>query len=84
MANALTQLRSLPDPEITVDEAIASCEGLCTEHPQMGQVAHRIKQLREERDLYHKVAGKSMSDAAWERSDMKKWADKQRVNPDND
>ncbi len=84
MTSALTQLRNLEDPEITIDEAIAICTKVLSEQPELHKVITRIKQLRENRDLLHKVASSAMSDAAWERSDMKKWADKQSRDPDND
>lgn len=84
MSDPLTQLRNLADPKITIDEALAICEKLVIEYPQMGQVVSRIEELRKERDLLHQLAARNMSDAAWERSDMKKWADKQSRDPDND
>ena len=84
MSNALQRLRKLAEPSITIDEAIAGCKKLVSEHPELNEVISRIKQLRKERDLLHEIASRATSDAAWERSDMKKWADKQRLDPDND
>lgn len=84
MADALTQLRNLADPEITIDEAIVICEKLALKHPKLKKVVVRIKQLRKERDLLYTVAQSALSDASWERSDLKKWADKQSRDPDND
>lgn len=84
MNDALTKLRNLADPEITIDEAVAICKALAAEHPKLVLVAGRIDGLREERDLLHQIARNAMSDASWERSDMKKWADKQKRDPDND
>ena len=69
---------------MTIDEAVAICEGLVSSHPQMADVANRIRQLEDERDNLHAIAEKALSDCAWERSDMKKWADKQKTDPDND
>ena len=69
---------------ITIDEAIAICEGLVGDHPRLQETIDRIKQLRDERDMFYRLAKRCAHDAAWERSDMKKWADKQRDDPDND
>lgn len=84
MSDALRKLCKLADPSITIDEAMARCKKLASEHPELNEVINRIKQLREERDLLHKIASKATSGVAWEQSDMKKWADKQRLDPDND
>lgn len=84
MGNALQRLRKLAEPSITIDEAIAGCKKLVSKHPELNKVISRIKQLREERDLLHEVASEAMSDVGWEKSDLKKWADKQSRDPDND
>lgn len=84
MDNALRRLRKLAEPKITIDEAIAACKKLVSERPELNDVIGRIEQLREERDLLHKVASKARSNAAWEQSDLKKWADAQLRDPDND
>lgn len=84
MTEAETRYRNLAAPEITIDEAIAICERMLPSKPHLRKVITRIKQLREQRDLLYSIANEARSDASWERSDMKKWADKQRDDPDND
>ena len=84
MKDSLTQLQNLKSPEITIDEAIVICKRLLSKQPELHKVITRIKQLRKERDFLHRTASQAMSDAAWERSGMKKWADKQSREPDND
>ncbi len=84
MGNALQKLRELAKPSITINEAIAGCKKLVSEHPELNEVISRIEQLRKERDLLHEVASEARSDAAWEQSDLKKWADEQLRDPDND
>ena len=86
MSTALTRLRNFckSDQVITLDEAIAICKKLASKHPELRKVSKRIKGLRKERDLTRDVAQEALSNGAWERSDMKKWADKQRDDPDND
>lgn len=69
---------------MTIDKAIAVCEELVSEHPELNAVIERIKQLRKERDSLHRTAEKALSDIGWEQSHLKKWADKQRLDPDND
>lgn len=85
MSNALlTQLRNLGNPKITIDEALTICKKLAGEHPKLKQVTARIEHLRKERDLLHELARNEMSDAGWGRSALRKWADKQKHDPDND
>lgn len=74
----------MKDPETTIDQAIEICGQFVLQHPELEKVIVRIKELREERDMFRGLAKKYQRNAAWEASGMKKWADKQRTCPDND
>lgn len=71
-------------PKITIDQAIEICGQFVTQHPKLKKVIVRIGELREERDMFRTLASKYQSEASWEKSSLKKWADKQRTCPDND
>jgi phosphopantothenoylcysteine synthetase/decarboxylase len=82
----LHELQNLPKPEITIEDAIEICEeAACFVFaPRLAKVIERIRHLRHERDLLHKLARGVEHGRVWDQSECKKWADKQSQNPDND